>query len=558
MAIYYVSSSYTGTTSNGGLNTPWKTLAQVETNANNGTIKAGDTIFFKRGDTFYSVDRAGCTFGCGFRWWAGIYGGTCPKGTINAPITFSAYGDSTAPLPNFLYPTTTLKDAKHKLVMQFLGAEYMILENLQFNDPRDPVVGPTYPLTGRKIGGAQTGKTIQLGEGSGANRCNNIIVRNCYMNNVGYGIISAGDNNLFCDNYFEDFGNCDPYLVTSYGSVGIEVRGTGNIIERNTIKGAWSWAETFAWNGGGLEFINSSSNTIVRYNTFIDCPGIAEFGANTSGQTISNITFCYNKIVNCSSVSYVSTFGQFTIAASGIKFYNNVIIENTESRYVGPNFGVGAENFPTNQTGSCPRLPYPSTYLFDYNPNGPTSPNLFDIRNNAFVSKGTNSTVWNYAGTSCNQTQTFTRFAFNPVTRPRITFSNNIYSALGPNPGHTLGPGENLTTENMFEDEAPNTPETWNYRPTQNGGLIEAGIPVGQPLDYAGANVSATTPSAGLYDKGQGCLYTALSTSPLGSITWEDCNERTLSRTGVFNLQICVEDPNTIVSSNCTVTIISC
>ena len=554
MAFFYVSSSYTGTTSNGGLNTPWKTLAQVQSAGNAGTIRAGDTIFFKRGDTFYCTNQNG-----GFRWWCGIYGGTCPKGTINAPITFSAYGDSTAELPNFLFPNGSVLDSWNRTVMWFLGAEYIIIENFQFNDPRDPVSTPGYPLTGRKVGGAQTGKTLLLGEGSGANRCNNMIVRNCYMNNVGYGITSAGDNNLFSNNYLENFGNLYPYTNNSYGSVGVEVRGVGNIIEKNTIKGAWSWAETFSWNGGAVEFINSNSNTVVRYNTFIDCPGVAEFGSNTSGQVVSDITFCYNKIINCSSVSYVNTCGSFAITASNLKFYNNVIIENTESRYVGPNFGVGAENFPTFQPASCPKLPRPNTYLWSYNTSttGCTQLTsvLFDIRNNAFISY-VNSTTWNFGGTACTTPQTFNRIAFQAL--PRISFSNNLYSVLGPNPGHTLGSTENLTTSQMFENEGTPTPETWNFRPTNNGGLLQFGTPVGQPLDYAGAPVSTTIPSAGLYEKGQGCLYTAFSTSPLGSLAWVDCDGRSLTRTGIFNLQICVEDPNTIVSSNCTVTIISC
>jgi hypothetical protein len=180
---------------------------------------------------------------------------------------------------------------------------------------------------------------------------------------------------------------------------------------------------------------------------------------------------------------------------------------------------------------------------------------LFNIRNNAFISY-VNSTTWNYGGSTCTTTETINRFAFQAL--PRISFSNNLYSVLGPNPGHTLGSTENLTTSQMFENEGTPTPETWNFRPTNNGGLLQFGTPVGLPLDYAGANVSPTTPSAGLYDKGQGCLYTAFSTSLLGDLAWVDCDGRSLTRTGIFNLQICVEDPNTIVSSNCTVTIISC
>jgi hypothetical protein len=49
---YYISTS--GNNSNNGTSqtTPWQTLSKLQTVCNNGTIKAGDNIYFKKGDSF--------------------------------------------------------------------------------------------------------------------------------------------------------------------------------------------------------------------------------------------------------------------------------------------------------------------------------------------------------------------------------------------------------------------------------------------------------------------------------------------------------------------------
>jgi len=47
---FYVDPSSTSTTANGTLLTPWKTISQV--NAGTGALNPGDTVFFKRGQTY--------------------------------------------------------------------------------------------------------------------------------------------------------------------------------------------------------------------------------------------------------------------------------------------------------------------------------------------------------------------------------------------------------------------------------------------------------------------------------------------------------------------------
>ena len=91
MSTYYVSSSYTGSTSNGGLSTPWKTLSQV--NSNMATFQPGDSILFKKGDTFSGTLTV------------------TKSGTLASPITFGAYGTGNKPkfigtgstIPYFVY-----------------------------------------------------------------------------------------------------------------------------------------------------------------------------------------------------------------------------------------------------------------------------------------------------------------------------------------------------------------------------------------------------------------------------------------------------------------------
>jgi hypothetical protein len=82
---YYVSSS--GDDSNAGTSesSPWKTIEKLNTalasDNNGGFIAPGDSVLFKRGDTFYGNVRA------------------TRSGTVDNPITISSYGDPAEELP---------------------------------------------------------------------------------------------------------------------------------------------------------------------------------------------------------------------------------------------------------------------------------------------------------------------------------------------------------------------------------------------------------------------------------------------------------------------------
>ena len=482
--------------------TPWKTMRRVE-QFGNGSLgsypnkaAAGDVFKFKSGDTFYCFDRS---FG-GFRWWGGNYGSS-PSGSATNPITFTNYG--TGDKPNFLFPSSSL-EAWEKVVFHFEGISYIIIDGLQFNDPRPPSSSAQNPYTQYKVGGATTGQAIFLGEADPANGllCNNNIVRNCYTNNIGYGISVCGNNNLFTNNYFENFGQMYPFTDASYGQISVQITGDNNVVTYNTIKGGWAWAETFSWNGGAIEFVDASNNTTVMYNTIIDCNDVMELGKSSDshiGETISNILFAYNKVINCGGLAYVNPL----ITGSNIQIYNNVVVENSLSRFSGTNFASGAQDFPTYQPGSCPKLPYPSATAISYNSaqNTYTGSILYDIKNNVFNYSNAPVTVVNdYTSPGvCNTTRTYTLSVVSSNTR--TSYRNNIYKVTnGSTIGHSLGTGEQSTTiQALFTDTSSNNPELWNYYPAVNSLLIDAGIDVGITTDFAG-NPVANPPEVGILE----------------------------------------------------------
>lgn len=51
MATYYISQSSGNDNNDGSINSPWKTLSKLSSAG----LQAGDTVYFKRGDTWSAV-----------------------------------------------------------------------------------------------------------------------------------------------------------------------------------------------------------------------------------------------------------------------------------------------------------------------------------------------------------------------------------------------------------------------------------------------------------------------------------------------------------------------
>ncbi len=313
---WYVSSTYTGGTSNGGLDTPWKTIQNVRTALDNGTIKRGDTVYFKRGDTFSGT----------FNFFSKI-----------GPYTFSAYG--TGDKPKFICTGVTVSQ-----LFDIQGSSYLTFDNFEIIDN---TLNPTDRSQLAKI---QVAFRVQLSS-------SNITIQNCDISLVGIAAIFSptSPNNTFtrCNvsnlRMIVNDGTAD----NDYGANGINVQSSNNAVTSNTFSGCWAPSIDYGYDGGGVEFYEQGAiieNNLIAYNTFYDNNGTFEFGGQSAGANpIQNNIVAYNKFVNCSSVFYINNSGQYKASVSNLQLYNNVILQTTASRTGNKRmFGMAVTEATTN------------------------------------------------------------------------------------------------------------------------------------------------------------------------------------------------------------------
>ncbi len=346
-------------------NTPWQTLRKITTltTGTNGpaTFRAGDTILFKRGDVFANGQSNGY---CSAFWWndGGTYW-TAPSGTPTQPIVITNYGDSSLPLPNWLYPSATYpvstwKSRESRGVIEFAGVSNIIIDGIQSNDIRQPELdkkNPSY-TGGWIIGEWSLSRTVNgvyvQGSNNPQNRKNmvsNFIIRNCVFNNVSYGLqqFSATNSKILNCRFTNLKSTADTAGINDVMAGAIEyVNGFYNEISGNYFKGCWSKSgrisSTYGLAGLALDIFNLK-NSRIAYNTFVDCGGVFEIGNldrldSTSGAQYD--TFAFNKIINCSQFGYLhGSTGSFIGNNHHLSFWNNVLISNNKDRHNGPGFG---------------------------------------------------------------------------------------------------------------------------------------------------------------------------------------------------------------------------
>lgn len=299
--VYYVSSSYSGTVSNGSLTTPWKSLADVQ--ANQGVFISGDTISFKKSDVFSGTLNIS------------------KSGSLGFPITYNSYGSGAK--PKFIGTGNTIS-----YLFYLYNKNYIVFDGLEITDP-------TLSLTDR----SQVSK-IQRAFGFDGTSSNNSI-KNCTLSLVGVGTYWVGPNNTMdhCD-----IGNLRMVVNNvggnnDYGANPIVISSANNTITNNYFHDCWANSYDYVYDGGAVEFYGSgSSNNIIRYNTFYDCNGVVENGSGNGG-LIENNEFSYNKFINNGSLFYINNGGTYLVTVSNMKFYNNVIIENVVNRLAESSMG---------------------------------------------------------------------------------------------------------------------------------------------------------------------------------------------------------------------------
>jgi len=411
---YYVSSSYTGGTANGGFSTPWKTISSV--NSNMGSFNPGDSILFKRGDKF-----------------GGRLNITC-LGTSSNRIYFGNYGTGNLPL---------IQQAGNEAV--HIGTSNTTLNGGIIFDGFN-ITDTSFDVND-KITQAPTQQGITIGEYNDFKK-KNITIRNCTFSNIGGGVVVNGDSNIveYCTitnmkNVQNTFSTTFPGNDNDYGANPFTFNGDYNVVRYCYISGGWAESEDYGWNGGAFEMFDNCNGNKFLYNTIIDCGGVAEYGAFANAATANDNLYAYNRIINCGNLSWVNTNGTFAIQANNIMYFNNVIIENYQSRFSGPNTGAGivTPRVLAKVAAEPDMLAFSGT---------PTASVVYNMRNNIFLLR-TGAKVVRSSGVA-NKT----------------THQNNIYCNTNTTYGYTLGGSEAATTSQIFKDTSNANPNFWDYHLT--------------------------------------------------------------------------------------------
>lgn len=356
MATYYVSSSYTGGTSNGQESTPWKTLSAVSSNMS--SFAAGDQILFKKGDTFTGTLTI------------------TKSGTAGNPIKFGAYGDGDN-------PKFTGTGSQITSLFNMFNRSYITFENLWITDPS---ISPTDRTIQSKI---QRGFVIDGTAGAATN----VIIKDCKLELVGVGVYMVTGSNTItgCE-----MGNLRMVRNTNdgpppgndddYGANPVVISSSNNLITKNYFHDCWAQSFDYGVDGGAIDIYadngNLTGNTIT-YNTFIDCNGIIEIGGS-GGYTVANTTLAYNKMLNNGSICYISNSGTYLTYVNNLKFYNNVIVETEAYRNI-------------------------SNAMFAFK-TAPTTPNSLILKNNVIQLYGTIDVCraqWSNAGALVHENNVF-------------------------------------------------------------------------------------------------------------------------------------------------------
>jgi hypothetical protein len=444
--VYYVS-SVSGLDTNTGLDpqNPWRTLSKVQSAKN--IIRAGDSVLFKRGETFVGTFR-----------WDRWYGGGAPTGTASAPITFASYGTSTAK-PIFQYPALTASSPApaYRVLLSFFGVDYLVIDGLNFTDTAFP--------RNDKLTPANMGIAIQLGVGGEALNMHNT-VRNVDMSNIGMGVTISGDFNVVdrctmtdlknlvdtaCANP-NDTGFCS---YDDYGANGVTVTGNDNVISNNLFTGNWAHSTDFGYNGGAVEAYGAAhglNRNKILYNTIFDCGGVMEIGSTGVASSADNVV-AYNLLVNDGMLTWVNLAGPFATTTSNVQYYNNTIVQTPTTRFSeGYMFGAG---------GTI------------------TATTLFRIKNNIFyLSNGDDVLRSN-------------------VNIAKYDMGNNVYQlGAGSVLNYTAATGDVTVpiATAIFTNTTSSDPTAWDYRLLPNSAARRNGANLNQGFTRDLPGVPITTP----------------------------------------------------------------
>jgi hypothetical protein len=447
---WYVSATGSGT---GTIASPLSFSGMVN-RINNLTIKSGDNVFFAKGNVFNNSMYINSV-------------------TAQNNIYFGSYG--TGAKPRFWAHNTIG-------VFNVIGKSGWTFDGLNFEDT--VFVNDHVAVSPMNAG-------IRLGDFSdGGVTTNNCVIKNCDVKNAGLGFVINGNYNQVLNCNISDLGNVlntpntgGATAYEDYGANGITLKGNYNRIIETLIRDAWCASYDFGMSGGAIEFYGSCSfNTFLRMK-IIDCGAVGEFGSGIANALSQYNEFTYSQIINCGSLSYINFSGVFSTYAKNLRYWNNVIVEQANSRFSTSTTGLPA---PYDGIWKANTSPTGERTLLAMSNAGETGypDTVFDLRNNIFFL--TNSQ--RIANTSTVASKTIRR--------------NNLYSfTAGSSTGYTNGTGD-ITGSPGWTSTAgnPNT-NGWDYTITAGSIAINAGMPLGYTIDHYGKAI-INNPDIGISEFG--------------------------------------------------------
>lgn len=245
---YYLSSS-TGNDSNDGSQTqPWKTLSKIS----NTTLGPGDTVYFKKGDTFrghFVVDGSG---------------------TEQSPITFTSYGNGSQPIISG--SDHDYGGGDYREAMLVTNHDNMVFDDLEIQNHRT-------------ISRSGVGDLVSFGiriEVSDSNaNLNNFSFRNMTFKNV-YALYWVDPSN---QNAFNDFEVSGLTFISSWGGI------INNVIVEDSYFTDLQRIGVHIKNTMGKTSTKRNTNFVFRNNDFFQIGGTCVLPVRTENCLIENNIF---------------------------------------------------------------------------------------------------------------------------------------------------------------------------------------------------------------------------------------------------------------------------
>ncbi len=285
---FYVDPSNLEPTANGSISNPWKNIDQV--NAGTTALLPGDTVFFKRGQTYTGklLIRS--------------------SGTAAKPIVYMSYGLGNMPeFTNTSSEVIYVANQHHIIINRFRITDRTMTTDhaVQAKVPYGIVLdnAPNCTITNCEISLLGVGIATRLGSDSAQ------IIGNNIYNMRGIRLTAGGTDD--------------------YGANAMVLGGSNNYIAFNMIKDCWAISPDFGFIGGAIQMYNSRiDNNRFMYNTISNCNGFLEIGGSSNGTSTNNL-IAYNKILNCGQTAiFHNKIGESSyINTNNTQIINNVIVE---------------------------------------------------------------------------------------------------------------------------------------------------------------------------------------------------------------------------------------